>query len=200
VPAPRASNHTRKKPQRPAGRKSSRKPRLIGLTGTNGAGKSEAAAFFRKRGFAYFSLSDLIREELHKRQLPATRDNLIRAGNALRRRYGADILARRVLRRVKGDAVIDSIRNPREVERLRMRKNFRLLAVDAPAAVRFERVRRRGREESAATLEEFQAKEREEMGRSSQAQQLGVCMRMADLTLVNDSSLKNFHRKLEALL
>lgn len=200
MPALRSANPLRKKPQGPAPRKSGPEPRLIGLTGTNGAGKGEAAAFFRKRGFAYFSLSDLIREELRKRQLPPTRDNLIRAGNALRRRYGADILARRVLRRVKGDAVIDSIRNPLEVEHLRTWKNFRLLAVDAPAAVRFERVKRRGRDESAATLEEFKAKEREERGRSPEAQQLGTCRRMADLTLVNDSSLKNFHRKLEALL
>ena len=40
--------------------------RLIGLTGTNGSGKGEAAAYFKKKEFSYFSLSDLIREELHK--------------------------------------------------------------------------------------------------------------------------------------
>lgn len=189
-----------KKPRRPAPRKSGPEPRLIGLTGTNGAGKGEAAAFFRKKGFAYFSLSDLIREELQKRKMALTRDNLIRSGNELRRRYGPDILARRILRRVKGRAVIDSIRHPKEVERLRTRPAFRLLAVDAPAALRFERVKRRGRDESAATLEEFLAKEREEMGRSPEAQQLDLCLRLADTTLVNDSSLEDFHRKLEALL
>jgi dephospho-CoA kinase len=189
-----------KKRLRAAVRKPRPGPRLIGLTGTNGAGKGEAAVFFRKKGFAYFSLSDLIREELQKRKLAPTRDNLIRAGNELRRRHGADILARRILRRVKGRAVIDSIRHPKEVERLRTRPAFRLVAVDAPAALRFERVKRRGRQESAATLEEFLAKERKEMGRSPEAQQLDLCLRMADTTLVNDSSLEDFHRKLEALL
>jgi len=173
---------------------------IFGLTGTNGAGKGEAAAFFQKKGFAYFSLSDLIREELKKRDLAPTRDNLIRLGNDLRRRYGPDILARRVLRRVKGRAVIDSIRHPREVEHLRTRPGFRLLAVDAPPALRFERAKRRGRDESAATLAEFLAKEKEEMGRSTEAQQLDVCLQLADVTILNDSTLEDFQRKLEELL
>ena len=190
----------RRKPRPTAVRQPKAGPRIIGLTGTNGAGKGEAAAFFRKKGFVSFSLSDLIREELKKRNLPPTRNNLIRTGNELRCRFGPDVLARRVLRRIKGRAVIDSIRHPQEVDRLRTRPGFRLLAVDAPAALRFERVRRRGRNESAATLEEFLAKEQEEMGRSPEAQQLDLCLQMADVTLLNDSTLEDFHRKLEALL
>ncbi len=60
------------------------KVRLIGLTGTNGSGKGEAAAYFQKRGYAYVSLSDVIRGELEKEGLPITRDNLIRRGNQMR--------------------------------------------------------------------------------------------------------------------
>ncbi|OGD10272.1 MAG: hypothetical protein A2Y86_03675 [Candidatus Aminicenantes bacterium RBG_13_62_12] len=180
-------------------RRAATPPRLLGLTGTNGAGKGEAAAFFMKRGYTYLSLSDVLREELRKRGLEATRDNLIRTGNALRRRYGPDVLARRVLRRVRGDTVIDSIRNPAEVARLRTRPGFRLLAVDAPVEVRFERVRRRGRDESARTLEAFAAKEREETGRDPGSQQLHLCLRLADATVINDSTLEHFHKKLEAL-
>ena len=41
-------------------------PLLIGLTGTNGAGKGEAAAYFMTKGYAYFSLSDVIRDKLEK--------------------------------------------------------------------------------------------------------------------------------------
>jgi len=193
----------RPKPGSKAGgarRRTAPPPRLLGLTGTNAAGKGEAAAFFMKRGFAYLSLSDVLRGELSKRGLEASRDNLIRTGNALRRRCGADILARRVLRRVRGDTIIDSIRNPAEVARLRTRPGFRLLAVDAPVAIRFERARRRGRDESALTLEEFAAKEREERSGDTGAQQLHLCLRLADATVINDSTLEHFHKKLEALL
>ena len=86
-------------------------PRLIGLTGTNGAGKGEAAAYFAAKGYARFSLSDVIRDELGRRGEPASRDNLIRAGNDLRRRFGADVLARRTIDKVgpDGQAVIDSM-------------------------------------------------------------------------------------------
>jgi dephospho-CoA kinase len=96
------------------------KPRLIGLTGTNGAGKGEAAAYFVSKGYAFFSLSDVIREELERRGEEATRDNLIRTGNELRERFGPDVLARRTMDKVRGPAVIDSIRNTREVAYLRV--------------------------------------------------------------------------------
>jgi dephospho-CoA kinase len=174
--------------------------RLIGLTGTNASGKGEAAAFFQGRGFAYLSLSDVIRDELNRKDVPPTRDHLIREGNALRERHGPDILARRILEKVTGDSVIDSIRNPSEIAFLRSQEGFLLLAIDAPLAVRFERARLRGRDESAATLEEFRAKENQEHTRDPAAQQLAVCMDLADQVVLNDGTLEEFRRKLEAFL
>ncbi len=174
--------------------------RLIGLTGTNSAGKGEVASFFKKKGYAYFSLSDLIREELRKIGKEATRDNLIKMGNELREKGGHDILARRVMKKVKDKSVIDSIRNPREVEYLRAQKDFILLAVDAPVDLRYERAKQRGRAESASTLQEFIKKEAEEMTDLEKGQQLHNCMKMADFLVINDGSLKDLRRKLEKLL
>ncbi len=173
--------------------------RLIGLTGTNGAGKGEVASFFEKRGYITFSLSDLIREELRKKSKEPTRDNLIKMGNALRKKFGADILARRVMRKVKDKAVIDSIRNPNEVECLKKHKGFILIAVDAPVAMRYERVKKRGRHESASTLEEFIQKEEEEMSNFEKGQQLQNCMRMADVAVINAGTLEDLHRKLKEI-
>jgi len=176
-------------------------PRLIGLTGTNGAGKGEAAAYFKARGYAYFSLSDVIRDELRERGEPASRDNLIRTGNELRERFGPDVLARRTVDKAGGGgggrAVIDSIRNVREVEYLRRQEGFVLLAIDAPIALRFKRVAVRGRDESAADLEAFKKKEDEERGGGTTAQQLEACMAAADRLIVNDGTIPEFHRKLE---
>lgn len=174
--------------------------RLIGLTGPNGAGKGEAAAFFVARGFVYRSLSDIIREDLAASGLPPDRDHLIARGNALRREGGPDVLARLLLERVTGPTVIDSIRNPAEVERFRRENGFILLAVDAPAPLRFERVMRRGRNESAATLEQFLRKEAEEMSANPAAQQIHRCFEMADFVVQNDGPLEELHRRLEAFL
>jgi dephospho-CoA kinase len=174
--------------------------RLIGLTGTNAAGKGEVALYLQAKGYEAHSLSDVIREHLRKRGLDVTRDNLIAAGNSLRRRYGADILARRVLKKVRGNAVIDSIRNSREVAFFRKQPGFILAAVDAPAELRFKRAKERGRQESAATLAEFIAKERQEMTGGRGGQQLRRCLESADVTLINDGTLAELRRKVDQCL
>ncbi len=178
------------------------RPPLIGLTGTNGAGKGEAAKHLMSLGYAYLSLSDILREELAARGEPATRDNLIRVGNELRARFGPDILALRTLKKLRpgGRAVIDSIRNAREVDALRRQPGFVLVAIDAPAEVRFARVKARGRDESAATLEEFLAKEDEERRGGEAAQQLEACLALADIRVENAGSLEDLHRRLEEAL
>lgn len=175
--------------------------RLIGLTGTNAAGKGEVAAYLIEKGYKYFSLSDLIRDELRKKRKEPSRDNLIAMGNALRKRYGADILARRVMKKIKGKkAIIDSIRNSREAAFLRKQKGFLFVAVDAPAELRYKRAKKRGRAESGSTLEEFIAKEKEEMTGNSGEQQLRRCLALADITLINDGSLAALHKKIEKCL
>jgi dephospho-CoA kinase len=102
--------------------------------------------------------------------------------------------------KVRRPSVIDSIRNPREVEFFRKQKGFVLLAVDAPIEVRFARVRARGRDESAATLDEFRRKEELEMAGSETSQQLALCMAMADWTIVNDGTIEELRRKVEERL
>lgn len=174
--------------------------KLIGLTGTNGAGKGEAAAFFKKKGYVYFSLSDLLREELQKKGKQVTRDNLIEIGNNLRKKFSPDILAKRVMKKIKGRAVIDSIRNPREIEYLKKQKNFILLSLDAPVELRYERVKKRGRDESATTLQEFIEREANEMTKQEKRQQLQNCMKLADYSVINDGTLENLHKKLEKLV
>ena len=173
---------------------------FIGLTGTNSAGKGETAAFFVSRGYGYRSLSDVIRERLSAEGLEANRDNLIRKGNELRREGGPDILARLAMAGLRPPAVIDSIRNPMEIAYLKARPGFTLLAIEAPVPVRFERAVRRGRNESAATLEDFARKEDEERGSEPGAQQLDACIALADAIILNDGTIEDLHRQLEALL
>jgi len=176
------------------------KYKFIGLTGTNAAGKGEAAAFFADRGYRYHSLSDVIREELAGRGQETSRDNLIRTGNELRLRHGNDVLARRISERLAPPAVIDSIRNIQEVLFLRRLDGFILIAVDAPVEIRFERARQRGRNESAHSLGEFRKKEEEELAGGRNEQHLKTVMAAADVTVTNDGTLEEFHRKLKGLI
>jgi dephospho-CoA kinase len=176
------------------------RPDLVGLTGTNGAGKGEVAAHLAAMGYAYHSLSDVLRKELAARGKEASRDNLIAIGNELREAFGADVLARRTMEEVGGPAVIDSIRNPREVEFLRRRPGFILLAVDAPVELRYARTKARGRDESAASIEEFRAKEALEMTGTEIHQRIDLCMAMADRIILNDGTIEELRKKVEECL
>jgi dCMP deaminase len=176
---------------------------IIGLTGRNASGKTEVSDYLKARGFEYHSLSDEIREEVKSRGEAATREVLIAVGNELRARFGPGALAERVMKRLGNERnyVVDSIRNPAEVEVLRRRKDFILVAVEADLAVRFARSRARGREGAAQTLEQFAGEERKELDSNDPAsQQLLATHRLAEVVLSNNGSVVELHEKLGALL
>jgi dCMP deaminase len=176
---------------------------IIGLTGRNGAGKGVMADYLARKSFEALSLSDILREELRARGETVTRNRLIEVGRKLRSDYGPAVLAERTLARLTPNKhyVIDSIRHPAEVEALRSREGFVLVAVQATLEVRFERNRARGREEEPRTIEAFRAVEEAELASPDlEGQQLLRCEEVADHVLVNDSSLEAFCEKIDLLV
>lgn len=173
---------------------------LIGLTGTNSAGKGAVAEFIVKKGFAYFSLSDEIRNIMAEMGIPATRENMIEEGKRLRKEKGLGYLADIVLEKAGENAVVDSIRNPGEVNTLKKRNDFFLISVDAPIELRFQRAKERGRTGDGETLDDFKAKQEKEMNGSGSEQNISECMKMADFTIVNDSTKEKLYKKIEEVL
>ena len=176
---------------------------IIGLTGTNGSGKTVAAEHLRKKGFQFYSLSDVIREELAARDLPPNRENLIAEGNRLRSEFGPAILAQRVGKKflIDQNYVVDSIRNPHEVRALREWGDFHLLHLDAPVEERYRRVRIRGGERVPASFEEFVEQERRELESSDRSsQQLRATWAEADETLHNDGDRDEFAATVTAVV
>ena len=168
---------------------------IIGLTGTNGSGKTVAAEHLKRKGFQFYSLSDVIREELNGRALPPNRENLIAEGNRLRSEFGPAILAQRVGRKFRLDQhyVVDSIRTPFEVRALREWGDFHLLHLDAPVEERYRRVRNRGGDRIPASFEEFVDQERRELESSDKTrQQLRATWAEADETIHNDGAREEF--------
>jgi dephospho-CoA kinase len=174
---------------------------FIGLTGTNAAGKGEAAAYLVRKGFRYHSLSDVVRSEATRLGRDHGRDNLIEIGNRLRSEGGSGALARRVIADLGDRDIIDSIRHPAEIEELRKLDRFFLLGVDAPIELRFERSRRRARIGDAPTLEAFRRTEEREMeGPDSESQQIRECLRLADARVWNEDTLDTFHARIVEIL
>lgn len=176
---------------------------IIGLTGKNGSGKGEVAKILQEAGFEYRSLSDIIREEVRKKGQKVTRANLIRAGTKMRSKEGLSVLAERTLRKLASDRnyVVDSIRNPEEVRALKRRDDFFLLAVAAPRPVRFERVKKRGRENDPTTLKNFVVmEEREFKSKDPAGQQLLATEKLADLKVGNAATLEKLRDNVRKLL
>jgi dephospho-CoA kinase len=158
------------------------------------------AKYLAASGFAVHSLSDAVREEATRRGLDHSRDHLIRIGVEMRNSGGPGALAQSVLQRLKGRSVVDSIRNPGEVEVLRRLPRFLLLGIDAPQTLRFERSLRRGRIGDGATLEEFATREDRENSKTPAGQQLLATLSLADAIIDNDGTLADLRRKVREVL
>lgn len=174
----------------------------IGLTGLNCSGKGEVAKILMEQGFEYFSLSDIIREEIKERGLVEDRETLISVANDLRKNFGSNILAKRTNEKIKNKdkVVIDSIRNEYEVNELRKNKDFILLCVEAPIELRFERAVARGRVENASTVEEFKRIDEKESTDDPVKQQLSKVGNMADYKIKNNSSLDSLKKNVDEFL
>ncbi len=176
---------------------------IIGLTGKNAAGKGEIAVFLKEGGFQYYSLSDVLREELEQRKMPVTRENLIQIGTELRTKYGPSVLANRILAKIEVDKnyVIDSFRNPREVDAFRTLDRFRLIHVTSLPKIRFERICSRKRESDPVTLQEFERLEAIEANSPDpNAQQLDATAKLADVEFENNTTIEDLRNQLKEVI
>ena len=175
-------------------------PLVLGVTGPNAAGKGEVSAVLAGMGFAIHSLSDIVREEAAARGLGTEREHLIRVGTELRERFGSGVLAERLVARLGGRDVVDSVRNPAEVSVLRGTPGFVLVGIRSDAALRFERSRRRARPGDPETFDHFAARERQENSANPAGQQLQATFRLADRVLDNDGNLDELRAKVGRLV
>ena len=175
---------------------------ILGLTGQNASGKGSVAEYLKERGFIYFSLSDVIREEIARRKLQESRENLLNIANELREKLGSGILALRTLRKLEENKnyVIDSIRNPAEVNVLESRKDFVLIDVVAKTEVRFERLKVRGRLGDIKDLKYFKEVEERENSKEAGKQRVKDCEELASIVLKNEGTLEELHKKLDKIL
>lgn len=176
---------------------------IIGLTGPEGAGKGEAAKVLQKRGFKYYSCSDILRQELKRKKIEENIDNLISLGNNLRAKEGAGVLGKRIARIIKRSQgrkfVVDSLRHPQEIHELKKLSGFRLLLINAPQSTRYSRIKTRKRAGDDVSFSKFKKQEQfQKRGRGAQAQ-LTNCFKLADYKIYNNKTIKFFSDNVAAL-
>ncbi len=181
------------------------KQAVIGLVGPIASGKGFLAEFLVEKGFAYWSLSDRVREETDRRRLPRERGILQDIGNELRFSFGPATLAKQTWALIPDTAelvIIDSIRNPMELDFLKA-FGTTIIGVDASVENRLrwylERAKKRG--EDGATAEDFYRANARDLGEGEDAygQQGGECLRLSDIKLFNDGTNRFLREGGEAL-
>ena len=178
---------------------------IIGITGTDGAGKGAVVDHLVKRhNFVHYSSRASIEAEIIARGIPGTRENLRLVANDMRKRSGRDVLVARALEQIAADgvqnAVIESIRALAEVETL-VAEGGILLAVDADSKVRYRRISGRKSSSDNVTYAEFIAHEELEMQDADpNGMQKAAVMKAADFTIMNNQSLAQLRKKVDAVL
>lgn len=150
-------------------------PEIVGIAGTNGAGKDALAVLRNQYGqCGSITLSDLLRIELRRQGLPLERENMAHLSRRWRTESGNDgILVVKALEYYETQKIKDSLmgfsvvslRHPAEVDEIHKVGGV-VIWVDADQRLRYDRLQnttRMDRPEDRKTFEQFQAEEYREM-------------------------------------
>ncbi|MEX0912952.1 MAG: AAA family ATPase [Candidatus Paceibacterota bacterium] len=178
---------------------------IIGITGTDGAGKGTVVEYLVKnKGFKLYHARALFLEEIKKRHLPTDRVHMRLVANDLRKQFGNDYIVSLFLDRAKAEnvdkVVIDSLRTVAEAETLQGNDGI-LLAIDADQTLRYERIHARNSESDQVTFEEFaEHEELESNDPDPHGMQKQKVMSMADYTIYNDNNTEALYKEVEKFL
>jgi cytidylate kinase len=151
--------------------------KIIGISGTNGSGKDTVGHILaEEHGYFFMSVTDVMRAELKRRELPVDREHMRELSAQWRREFGYGVLIDRAVAEYEkltdtySGLAIASLRNPHEVDKVHELGGV-VWWLDADPLLRFTRIKmnaatRARAEEDEKTFEQFQAEEQAEMHQS----------------------------------
>lgn len=181
---------------------------VIGVTGRIGAGKGAVVEYLAKsRGFVHYSARSFLLETIREKGLPENRDSMVLVANALRKEKGPSAVIEALLERARSGAkgqqphcIIESVRTVGETEALRQAGAY-LLGVDAPADLRFKRIKQRKSSTDDISFETFLEHEaREEAQTEPHKANIAAVMKKADAIVDNSGSLEDLATRVEKVL
>jgi dephospho-CoA kinase len=168
---------------------------LIFLTGLPGAGKTVFSEEVKSLGIPVVSLGDIVREEVLRRGLEPTQENILSVAQELRNIYGREAIAMLAIDKVKKlletncIVVIDGVRSLEEIIFIKNNVNVDtiIVAIHASPKTRFSRLLSRSRPGDPKNWEEFVERDLKELSWG-----LGSVIALADEILINEGSINEF--------
>lgn len=173
---------------------------IVGVSGMPGAGKGAFRRVIQKMGYPVVTMGDEIREEVKRRKIKPTPQNLGKIMLQLREVEGPAAVAKRCIPKLKNTkertVVVDGIRSLHEVEEFKKHfRNFTLIALHASPKTRFKRLYRRRRSDDPKSWETFMQRDQRELSVG-----LGALIAVADRMLVNEGTMAQLRKKSRRVL
>src|SRR3989344_293773 len=169
------------------------KQQIIAIVGMPGAGKSEAAAFFKQKQLAIFRFGDQTDIGLNESGLPLTEVNERRYRENLRKELGMAAYAIKTFERYQklkqpGTVIFDGLYSWEEYKYLRDKVSVLLLHIYARPDIRYKRLEQRP--VRPLTRSEARSRDIAEIEKLNK----GGPIALADYLVINESSLTNLHK------
>jgi dephospho-CoA kinase len=171
--------------------------KLVVTVGMPGSGKDELIQIARRMGFHVLKMGDLVREEVQKRGLPLTVQNVARVASEERDKNGPSIWAKRAVPRItETRTLVDGCRGDAEINVFRHHfGDLTVVGIFASPETRYERIARRGRGDDGMSLEDFYERDRRELKWG-----IGNAFALADHMIVNEGTLEDLERQARQIL
>lgn len=175
---------------------------VIGIVGPQASGKTVVASKLSDLGASRVRMGDIAWEKVEERRLEVTEENVARIANELREEEGMGAMAKYSIPHIKNEmknnsaVVVDGIRGISEVKKFKEKfgKDFVLISIEASEETRYERIKKREREDDIKNFEAFQRKDNREKKWG-----LKEAMESADYKITNEDSLEKLKEKTSSI-
>jgi len=172
---------------------------VIGVAGMPGAGKSLVTRTAKEIGLSVIIMGDVVREEVTKRGLSLTAENVGGVMLKLREEEGHAVVAKRCIPKIENArdvVVVDGLRSLYEVEEYKRHfPSFLTIAVHAAPETRFQRLFSRKRSDDPQGWESFCQRDTRELSVG-----LGNVIATADYMIINEGPKIETEKQIHNLL